>query len=115
MRTALWRIARRHQALDEEIKEADREIGPLVTQAAPTLIATTAAATTRPAIPHTIVRGGLKYARHTQEYIARRTAEGMAEKDIVRCLKRFVARRIYRHLPHMIRTPEPLRQTAEPL
>ncbi|MGV9937037.1 hypothetical protein ACWDY4_41995 [Streptomyces olivaceoviridis] len=135
MRTALWRIARRHQALDEEIKEADREIGPLVTQAAPTLIAlpgpgpesagqlltragdnpdrprseavlahlcgaapvprlpdaptaiaTTAAATTRPAIPHTIVRGGLKYARHTQEYIARRTAEGMAEKDIVRCL-----------------------------
>ncbi|MGW5498582.1 transposase [Streptomyces olivaceoviridis] len=39
MRTALWRIARRHQALDEEIKEADREIGPLVIQAAPTLIA----------------------------------------------------------------------------
>ncbi|KUN16028.1 hypothetical protein AQJ11_41275 [Streptomyces corchorusii] len=86
MRPALWRIARRHQALDEEIWEADREIGPLVTQAAPTLIATTAAATTRPAMPHTIVRGGLKYARHTQEYIARRTAEGMAEKDIVRCL-----------------------------
>ncbi|MGC9442856.1 hypothetical protein [Streptomyces sp. WG5] len=30
--------------------------------------------------------------------MARRTAEGMSSKDIMRCLKRFVAREIYRHL-----------------
>jgi transposase len=39
VKTVLRRLARRYQALDEEIKEADREIGPLVTQAAPRLIA----------------------------------------------------------------------------
>ncbi|CAM5359508.1 hypothetical protein GCM10010345_92520 [Streptomyces canarius] len=54
----------------------------------------------------------MKYARRTQEYVARHTAGGMTEKDVVRCLKRFVAREVYRHLPRMIRTPEPLRQTA---
>ncbi|MFE4254678.1 hypothetical protein ACFRU3_35340 [Streptomyces sp. NPDC056910] len=39
VRIALRRLARRDQALDEEIKDADKEIGPLVTQAAPSLIA----------------------------------------------------------------------------
>ncbi|MEU7363793.1 transposase [Streptomyces olivaceoviridis] len=61
---------------------------------------------------HTIVLIRVKYARRTQEYVARHTAGGMTEKDVVRCLKRFVAREVYRHLPRMIRTPEPLRQTA---
>ncbi len=54
----------------------------------------------------------MKYDQRTQEYVARRTAQGMAKKDIVRCLKRFVAREIYRHLPHVTHTTEPLRQTA---
>ncbi|MFF5554041.1 hypothetical protein ACFY5S_45095 [Streptomyces olivaceoviridis] len=54
----------------------------------------------------------MKYARRTQEYVARHTAEGMTEKGIVRCPERFVAREVYRRLPHMIRTPEPLRQAA---
>ncbi|GHF28001.1 hypothetical protein GCM10010218_06370 [Streptomyces mashuensis] len=53
----------------------------------------------------------MKYDQRTQDYVARRTAEGMVKKDIVRCLKRFVAREIYRHLPHMTRT-EPLPQTT---
>lgn len=44
--------------------------------------------------------------------MARRTAEGMTENDVVRCLKRFVAREIYRHLPHVTRTTEPLLQTT---
>ncbi|GAB2892378.1 hypothetical protein GCM10022245_29540 [Streptomyces mayteni] len=35
----------------------------------------------------------------TGEYVVRRTAEGMGRRDITRCLKRFVAREIYRHLP----------------
>ncbi|MCE7081757.1 transposase [Streptomyces sp. ST2-7A] len=38
MRIALRRLARRRQ-LEEEIKDAEKEIGPLVTRAAPGLIA----------------------------------------------------------------------------
>lgn len=34
----------------------------------------------------------------TRDYVARRTLEGLKTKDIFRCLKRFVAREIYRHL-----------------
>jgi transposase len=162
VKTALRRLARRYQALDEEIREADREIGPLVTQAAPRLIAlpgigpetagqlltstgdnpdrlrseaafahlcgaapvpASSGRTNRHRLNrggdraannalHTIVLVRMKYDQRTQEYVARRTAEGMTKKDIVRCLKRFVAREVYRHLPHMIRTPEPLPQTA---
>ncbi|GAA1911211.1 hypothetical protein GCM10009716_21450 [Streptomyces sodiiphilus] len=37
-RASLRRLARRHQALDEEIAELDTEIGPLVKQAAPALL-----------------------------------------------------------------------------
>ena len=28
--------------------------------------------------------------------MARRTAEGMSKKEVIRCLKRFVARQVYR-------------------
>ncbi len=34
----------------------------------------------------------------TRAYVARRTAEGMSKRDIMRCLKRYVAREIYRHI-----------------
>ncbi len=36
----------------------------------------------------------------------------MIKKDIIRCLKRFVAREVYHHLPHVMRTSESLLQTA---
>jgi transposase len=35
----------------------------------------------------------------TIAYLERRTAEGLSKKDIIRCLKRYVAREIYRLLP----------------
>jgi transposase len=35
----------------------------------------------------------------TIEYVARRTAEGLSKQDIIRCLKRFVARELYHLLP----------------
>lgn len=35
----------------------------------------------------------------TKDYIARRTAEGLSKQEIIRCLKRYVAREIYRQLP----------------
>jgi len=45
----------------------------------------------------------------TMDYRARRTAEGMPSRSIIRCLKRFVAREIYRHLVN----PQPAIQTDD--
>ena len=34
----------------------------------------------------------------TRAYVARRTEEGLSKKEIIRCLKRYAAREVYRHL-----------------
>jgi glutamine phosphoribosylpyrophosphate amidotransferase len=34
----------------------------------------------------------------TRAYVAKRTAEGKTKKEIIRCLKRYIAREIYRIL-----------------
>ena len=34
----------------------------------------------------------------TQEYVARRTTEGKSKREIIRCLKRYIAREAYRVL-----------------
>jgi transposase len=36
----------------------------------------------------------------TKAYIARRTAEGKTEREAIRCIKRFIARRVWRLLEH---------------
>ena len=36
--------------------------------------------------------------RRTQQYVARRTQEGKSKREIIRCLKRYVAREAYRVL-----------------
>ena len=36
--------------------------------------------------------------RRTKEYVARRTTEGKSKREIIRCLKRYVAREAYRVL-----------------
>jgi transposase len=36
--------------------------------------------------------------RRTKEYVARRTAEGKTKREIMRCLKRYIAREVYRVL-----------------
>ncbi|RRR84052.1 IS110 family transposase [Streptomyces sp. RP5T] len=162
VRTALRRLARRHRALSEEIAAADAELKPLVTRAAPQLVALPGvgpesagqllitagdnperlrseasfahlcAAAPIPASSgrtkryrlnrggdrqanralHTIVIVRMRHDRRTQEYVARRTAEGMSKKDIIRCLKRFVAREVYKHLPHPDITAAQLQQAA---
>ncbi|MFD0225373.1 IS110 family transposase, partial [Streptomyces hirsutus] len=48
----------------------------------------------------------MRYDPRTRLYVARRTAEGMSKKDIFRCLKRFIAREIYKHLTSM-NIPQP--------
>ena len=47
---------------------------------------------------HTIVVVRMRHDPRTREYVARRKAQGLNNKDIIRCLKRFVAREIYRLL-----------------
>ncbi|GJG89555.1 IS110 family transposase [Gemmatimonadetes bacterium T265] len=47
---------------------------------------------------HQIVRSRLGHHVETRAYAAKRTAEGKSPRDIKRCLKRFVARRVFRLL-----------------
>lgn len=47
---------------------------------------------------HTIVLSRLKHDARTKAYVERRAAENKSDKEIMRCLKRYVAREIYRVL-----------------
>ncbi|MFD8480530.1 IS110 family transposase [Kitasatospora sp. NPDC059673] len=61
---------------------------------------------------HTIALVRMRYDDRTKDYVARRTAEGMSKKDILRCLKRFIAREVYKHLTRPSTAPKPLLQTT---
>jgi len=52
----------------------------------------------------TIVR--MRFHQPTIDYVTRRTAEGMPKREIIRCIKRFLAREIYQRvmIDHRIRT-----------
>jgi hypothetical protein len=41
----------------------------------------------------------------TRTYVARRTAEGKTTRQIRRCLKRYIARELYRHLTRSMNPP----------
>jgi transposase len=41
----------------------------------------------------------MRWHQPTIDYVARRTAEGLSKREMVRCLKRYLAREIYRLLP----------------
>ncbi|MFJ9060308.1 transposase [Streptomyces sp. NPDC102409] len=47
---------------------------------------------------YTIVPVRMRHDQRTRDHVARRTTKGMSAKDIMRCLKRIVAREVYRHL-----------------
>ncbi len=47
-----------------------------------------------------IVLTRLRHDPRTRAYVERRTAEGLTKKDIMRCLKRYVAREVYTALTH---------------
>lgn len=47
---------------------------------------------------HTIVLSRMRFHPETRAYVQRRTAEGRTPRDIKRCLKRYVARRLFRLL-----------------
>ena len=47
---------------------------------------------------HTIALTRMRSRPTTMEYVARRTAEGKSSRKILRCLKRYIARELYRTL-----------------
>lgn len=54
---------------------------------------------------HTIALSRIRYDQTTQQYVARRTAEGKTAREIKRCLKRYIARDLYRLLEDRPITP----------
>lgn len=48
----------------------------------------------------------------TREYVARRTAEGKTPREIRRCLKRYLARALYRKLNALHRSAESVAEAA---
>ena len=49
----------------------------------------------------TIVR--MRHHLPTRAYLQRRTAEGLSKREIIRCLKRYIAREVYAALPRPAR------------
>lgn len=47
--------------------------------------------------------------QRTKDYVAKRTLEGKSKRDILRCLKRYIARELY----HALLNPQPLLQTDD--
>lgn len=47
---------------------------------------------------HMIAVCRLRYDQRTIDYMARRQAEGLSKKDVLRCLKRFIAREVFHDL-----------------
>jgi transposase len=145
LKMALRRLARRHQHLTEEIRDADTDLRNLVTAAGPRLLAlhgvgidvagqllTTAGdnpdrlhseaafahlcgvapipASSGRTHRHRLNRGGdraannalhtitlcrLRYDPRTHAYVTKRTKDGLSKTEIIRCLKRYIAREIY--------------------
>lgn len=49
---------------------------------------------------YTIAVSRMAHDARTRTYVARRTAEGLSKKEIIRCLKRYIAHEIYKILTH---------------
>ena len=47
----------------------------------------------------------LSHDRRTKEYMGRRTGEGMSKTEVIRCLKRYVAREVFSALKKSARVP----------
>jgi transposase len=154
---ALRSVARRYQALSQEIAELDAQLDRLVAEAAPELISLPAVGTDHAAtllltvgdnperlgseasfaslcgvspveassgkvVRHRLNRGGnrdanrslhlicvvrMRVDERTRRYVARRTAEGKSKQEIMRCLKRYIAREVYRVLVSSV-SPSPI-------
>jgi transposase len=54
---------------------------------------------------YTVVLSRLRHHGPPQDYARRRRAQGLSAREIIRCLKRYVAREIHRHLVAVLDTP----------
>src|SRR5271170_5847352 len=54
---------------------------------------------------HAIALVRMRSCPRTRAYVARRTAEGKTTREIRRCLKRYIARELYRHLTRSMNLP----------
>src|SRR5258708_6417764 len=46
-----------------------------------------------------VTLGRLRHHQPTRDYVERRTAEGLTKREIIRCLKRYIAREVFTALP----------------
>ena len=89
MRRRLRRSVRHHQPSATHCRPAAaRQFG----------IGSIAAATGPEQRIHTIAITRIRCSPTTKNYVARRTAEGKSSREIQRCLKRYIARELYRAL-----------------
>ena len=51
---------------------------------------------------------GMNREERTRRYLAKRTAEGKTKKEIIRCLKRYIAREVYRILASLSLNKPPI-------
>ena len=57
---------------------------------------------------HLIAVCRLRYCQRTQAYAKHRTAEGKTQREIMRCLKRYIAREVFTSLrADLTETPQP--------
>lgn len=61
-----------------------------------------------------IVMSRLRYDDRTQTYVQKRTAEGRTKKEIIRCLKRYIAREVHTAIMTDIAVASPPAQPAMP-
>ena len=61
---------------------------------------------------HRAVVVRMRYHQPTVDYVVRRRAEGRTKRDIIRCLKRFLAREIYQRVMTDFRTRQQLSEAS---
>lgn len=48
----------------------------------------------------------MRYHQPTRAYVERRTAEGLSKRDIIRCLKRYLARELLPRIQEALAEPD---------
>ena len=54
----------------------------------------------------------MRFHQPTRDYVARRTADGRTKREIIRCLKRFLAQEIYQRVMTDFRTRQAVTQAV---
>ena len=60
---------------------------------------------------HRVVIVRMRYHQPTRDYVERRTTEGLSKRDIIRCLKRYVARELLPQIREALTSSDPKPQS----